>query len=69
MTINENVQRSWLPKADASVNSQFAFDVLFQAHGLRPEIASKKTTLDFDAHGVADIITLLPARIATDNTS
>lgn len=50
LTVNENVQPAWLAKADTSGNPQFVFDALFQAHGLRPDITSKETTLDFDGH-------------------
>ena len=50
LTVNENIQRPWPPQADASGNLQFAFDALFQAHGLRLDIASKQTTLNFDGH-------------------
>jgi hypothetical protein len=62
LTVNENIQRPWPPQADASGNLQFAFDALFQAHGLRLDIASKETTLNFDGHSrLADTTTVLLA--------
>jgi hypothetical protein len=35
-------------------NLQFAFDTLFQAHGMRLDVASKETALDSDG-SVSDV--------------
>lgn len=50
LPVNENVQRTWSAQPDASGNLQLAFDALFQAHGLRLDVVSKETALDFDVH-------------------
>jgi hypothetical protein len=50
LTIQENFQRPRWAQAEASGNSQFVFDALFQAHGLRFDITSKEAPLDFDGH-------------------
>jgi len=57
LAVNENVQRPWRAHADASGNPQFVFDALFQAHGLRLDIGSKETALDFDGHSFAHTTT------------
>ena len=51
LPVNENVQRAWPAQADASGNLELAFDAIFQAHGLRLDVVSKETALDFDGHG------------------
>ena len=58
LSVNENVQRAWPAQADASRNLQLAFDVLFQAHGLRLDVVSKETALDFDVH--SGLLKILP---------
>ena len=50
LPVNESVKRAWPAQANALGNLQFAFDALFQAHGLRLDVASKETALDFDGH-------------------
>jgi hypothetical protein len=62
LAVNEHIQTSWRAKADASGNLQFAFDAIFQAHGLRFDVVSKETSLDFDGHSSLSAFTLPPAR-------
>jgi hypothetical protein len=50
VAVNENIQRPRPAHANASGNLQFAFDALFQAHGLRLDVTSKETALDFHGH-------------------
>ena len=50
LTVDENVQGPWPTQANTSWYSKFAFDALFQAHGLHLDIPSKETALDFDSH-------------------
>jgi hypothetical protein len=59
LAVNENVQTPGRAKADTSGNLQFAFDAIFQAHGLRFDVVSKETTLDVDSHRSL-VITLSP---------
>jgi hypothetical protein len=50
MIVDENVQCPWPACSNASRDLQFAFDALFQAHGLRLDLTSKETALDFNNH-------------------
>ena len=50
VAVNGNIKRPRPAQTNASRNLQFAFDALFQAHGLRPDVVSKETALDFDCH-------------------
>jgi hypothetical protein len=48
--IYDYVQRPWRAHLDFDGDLQFAFDVLFQAHGLCLDVVSEKAAFDFDGH-------------------
>jgi hypothetical protein len=60
LAVKENIQGPGWAKADASGNFQFPLDAIFQAHGLRFDVVSKETALDFDCHNSLSAITLPP---------
>ncbi len=50
LAIQQNFQRTWGAGPQPDRNTQFSFNIVFEAHGLSFDVSSEKAAFDLDVH-------------------